>query len=314
MDKIWFGLHDPISGVDFKKIEEMALAAEKHGFDIVTVIDHFLDVGFGWGPPLESWTTLAGLAAVTSKIRIGPLVSCYAYRRPTVLAKMAATIDAISHGRFVLGIGAGNNEEEFTSYLGKYPSSRERLMGLEDTIRICQSMFTEEVTSYSGKVYNIENVRNGLTPIQEKIPLLIGGGGEKVTFNIVAKYADISHFNPWFTEDIVDRKLQALKKHCNSLGRNYDEIRKGIGFSVLICPSKSDVEPNRKRLAKILGVEIDSPRMNVEILQIGTTDEIAEVFTHYIDKGFSFFGLTIIPYNTPEQIEILSKDIISQVR
>ena len=124
VEDVWFGLHMAPEGCDFEYMSNVAKATERAGFDIFMITDHFMNMVNPSGPgkhPLECWTTLARLASVTHRIKLGPLVTCYAYREPTVLAKMATTVDIISKGRLIMGIGAGWHEAEFKGYIGRFP-------------------------------------------------------------------------------------------------------------------------------------------------------------------------------------------------
>ena len=160
---VWFGVHVPPEGRDFNYMRGVCRSAEKLGFDMFTLTDHFMNMGNPLGSgshPLECWTLLAGLASITKRIKLGPLVSCYAYRSPTVLAKMATTVDIMSSGRLIFGIGAGWHELEFKGFMGGFPSTGRRLRGLRETVEICESMFTSEHTVYNGKLYRVHNVLN----------------------------------------------------------------------------------------------------------------------------------------------------------
>jgi len=156
---VWFGVQADQNGPDFEDMKRLAQEAEQQGFNLFTIHDHFMNSFHPEVPrnhPIECWTTLAGLAAVTRKIMLGPLVSCYAYRRPTVLAKMATTINIISGGRLIFGIGAGSSGDwqvqEFKGFMGRFPPTRERVRGLRETVEICKSMFTNEWTTYHGRL------------------------------------------------------------------------------------------------------------------------------------------------------------------
>ncbi len=242
--KIWFEIHAPPEGKSFEEMKQICQTTEEAGFDLFTLTDHLMNMndpnGVG-NHPLECWTTLAALAAVTRKIKLGTLVTCYAYRRPTILAKMATTVDIISGGRLVFGIGAGWHEEEFKGFMGGFPPKQERLRGLLETVEICKSMFTSERTTYHGRMYTVDNVLNSPQPVQKPIPILIGGAGEKVTLKIAAKYADVSHL---VTSDLsdLDHKLSILKEHCESIGRDYDDIRKGAFIRVNTSAPGNSIE------------------------------------------------------------------------
>ncbi len=149
---------------------------------------------------------------------------------------MATTIDIISGGRLIFGIGAGSSGDwqvqEFNGFMERFPPTWERLRGLEEAVGICKGMFTSERTTYHGRLYDVNNVLNSPQPIQKPIPIMIGGGGKKRTLKIEAKHADISHvmFRAGGDSEIFQSKLSALRRHCEAVGRDYDEIRKGTGF------------------------------------------------------------------------------------
>ena len=142
---------------------------ENAGYDLFTITDHLMNMNFPQGKenhPLECWTLLAGLSAVTEKILIGPLVACYGYRKPAILAKMATTVDNISNGRLIMGIGAGWHETEFKGFFGAFPSVKERINGMKDTLAIVSSMFQNEFTTHQGNPLSVENTLNSPQPVQ----------------------------------------------------------------------------------------------------------------------------------------------------
>lgn len=310
---LWFGVHVPPEGRDFGEMKSLCKTVEKGGFDLFTITDHFLNMRNPNGPsdhPLECWTTLAGLAAVTSKIKLAPLVTCYRYRRPTVLAKMATTVDIISNGRLILGVGAGNperNEAEFKAFFGRFPSTSERLRGLRETVQICKKMFTEERTTYHGKLYRVDNVLNSPRPVQKPIPIMIGGRGEKVALRIAARYADISHFNTTSLHD-VDLKISALKDHCKDVGRDYDEIRKGTSVTLLLGSTMAEAEEKLRKRAKSSGQPVEELRRRLGV-GLGTPKTVAENLGDYVNKGL---GLVMFMFQDLNDIETCSKEIISQ--
>jgi F420-dependent oxidoreductase-like protein len=241
---ILFGIHAPPEGRSFTEEKRICLAAEQAGFDLFTMTDHMMNMRNPDGlrnHPLECWTTLAGLAAVTSTIMLGPLVSCYGYRRPTVLAKIATTVDIISGGRLIFGIGAGWHEEEFKGFMGAFPPPKERLQGLRETVEICKSMFSNERTTYHGKLYNVNNVLNSPQPLQKPIPIMVGGSGEKVTLKIAAEHADISHLFA-ANVDELEHKLSVLRKHCKTIGRDYSKIRKATSMNMELGEMPNSME------------------------------------------------------------------------
>ncbi len=238
-----FGLQHPIFSFDCSNhnntsqivdsLKNLVTRAENIGFDSFWVMDHFHQIPFVGKPEepmLEGWTTLSVLAGITSKIKLGTLVTGVIYRYPSVLAKIAATLDVLSKGRLFMGIGASYFEGESSAYgitsTGSFPSNQERLLRLEEAIQIIRKMWTEEPTaSFNGKYYQIHNAYCNPKPIQKPSPpILVGGSGERKTLRIVAKYADAC--NLFGSAETLKRKLNILKEHCKSVGRDYDSILK----------------------------------------------------------------------------------------
>src|SRR6202030_3328143 len=173
----------------------------------------------------ECWSSTAALARDTKRVRIGQLVTCNSYRNPALLAKIASTIDALSHGRLDFGIGAGWYEEEYRAYGYPYPDTRERLERLREAIQVILAMWTQDEANFDGKYYQVRGTINQPKGVQKPhIPLLIGGGGEKVTLRLVAQYGDACNFGNGTAN--IKHKLAVLKQHCDELGRDYNSIRR----------------------------------------------------------------------------------------
>ncbi len=313
MKRIVFGVHVPPEGRDFKEMKNICLAVEGLGFDLFTITDHFMNMAQPDGSnqhPLECWSTLAGLAAVTSKIRLGPLVSCYYYRPPTVLAKMATTVDIISRGRLIFGIGAGWHQKEFEGFMGRFPSVKERMTGLEETVQICSGMFKNERTSFSGKSYHVDNVLNSPLPVQKPIPIMVGGGGETRTLRIAARYADISHFafNP--SEEVLNQKLLVLRKHCEAVKRDFDEVKKGISVTPIVGFTEDEVEAKIRQRAQRMGVTLDEYKKKLGPVR-GTPEQCVQEMSKYIDKGVSLFTMG---YLNSEDAKLFAEEIMGKLR
>lgn len=296
MKDVVFGVHFPPEGRDFEEMKSLCLAVEELGFDLFTISDHFMNMAQpdrSDKHPLECWATLAGLAAVTSKIRLGPLVSCYYYRRPTVLAKMATTVDIISNGRLIFGIGAGWHEQEFKGFMGQFPPVKERMTGLEETVQICKSMFANERTSFPGRLYHVDDALNSPPPVQKPIPIMVGGGGELRTLRIAAKHADISHlaFNP--SLEVLDQKLVVLRKHCKVVRRDFDDIKKGISVAPIVGFSDAEVEAKIRLRAEKAGMTLDEYSKRLGPVR-GTPEQCIQQMNKYIDKGVSLFTLSFL--------------------
>ena len=220
--RIKFGVTLPQFGATWTEARDTALLAEEAGFDSVWVADHFW--GVGGDDPLEAWTEMSAVAALTQRVEMGFLVLCNNYRPPALLAKMATTFDQISNGRLILGYGAGWYSMEYEAYGYEFPNIRTRLDQLEEGLEILKKMWTEEAATFHGFHYNVENARCLPKPTRTPHPpILVGGGGEKVLLKLVARYADIWN-NMGISHREVSTKLARLKEHCESVGRDFAEI------------------------------------------------------------------------------------------
>src|SRR6476660_1884587 len=193
---------------------------------------------------LEGWTVLSMLAGITTKIKLGTLVTGIIYRYPSVLAKIASTLDLLSKGRLFMGLGAAWNEQESLAYGINFPSNQERLLRLEETIQIIRKMWTEEpCASFNGKYFQIINAYCNPKPIQKPSPpILVGGSGERKTLRVVAKYADAC--NLFGSSETVRKKLSVLNEHCKSVGRDYDSILK-TKLGIVIIDDDKESAKNR---------------------------------------------------------------------
>ncbi len=210
----------------------IAQAAEAAGFDRLSVMDHFFQIRF-IGPPeremLEAYTTLGFLAGCTSRIRLLTMVTGVIYREPGLLAKIVTTLDVLSGGRAMLGVGAAWNEEEARALGFPYPPIAERFERLEEALQIVLQMWSDDDGPYHGRHYHLERTLNSPQPLQRPHPpILIGGSGEKKTLRLVARYADSCNL---FNVPDLARKLDVLREHCEREGRNYDDIEKTVLFN-----------------------------------------------------------------------------------
>jgi F420-dependent oxidoreductase-like protein len=209
----WLGPHTPAA-----ELLHAARHAEATGWDGLWLADHFMPAsGDTTRPTLECWAGLAALAATVPRVAIGPLVCGNTYRHPYGLAKMAATVDQISGGRLVLGLGAAWQENEHAAYGIPFPSIRERLERLDEACAIVRSLFANERTTFAGRHYTLRDAVLEPKPVQRPLPLLVGGGGERVTLRIAAQHAD--RWNAWGTPERIAHKCAVLDRHCDALGR-----------------------------------------------------------------------------------------------
>jgi F420-dependent oxidoreductase-like protein len=210
-------------------LTRIVTTAEEAGFEKVSVMDHLWQIGI-LGPPehemLEAYTTLAYLAARTSKVDLVSWVTAVVYREPGMLAKLVTTLDVLSGGRAWLGIGAAWNDHEAHGLGLPFPPTAERFERLEETLQICLQMWSEDDGPYNGKHYQLERTLNSPQALTKPHPpILIGGGGEKKTLRLVAKYAQACNL---FPSPELAHKLDVLREHCVREGRDYDEIEKTV--------------------------------------------------------------------------------------
>lgn len=233
-------IHDPEA--QFEAMVAVAKAAEAGPWDSIWVYDHFHTVP---EPTLETtfeaWTSCAALARETNRVRIGQMVSCNGYRNPALFAKMASTVDVASHGRLNAGIGAGWYENEWRAYGYGFPDTPERMGMFREGVEIMHKMWTEPRPVFHGKHYTIEEpINEPKSASRHKIPLWIGGGGEKVTLKLVAQYGDAC--NVGRDPDVCRHKLDVLKQHCQTVGRDYAEIIKSAELDAYLIGPGEDPE------------------------------------------------------------------------
>lgn len=257
----------PAPAQPWAKVASLAQHAEQTGWDGIWYADHFMpnaeDTTTPWP---EAWTTLAALAACVPRLRIGTLVSGNTYRHPAVLAKMAATLDHISGGRAVLGLGAGWQENEHQQYGIPFHTLAERLARLDEACQVIRALFTQPVANFDGRFYQLDQATLEPKPVQQPLPLLIGGGGEKVTLKITARYAN--EWNVWGTVDTLRHKMEILDSHCSEVGRNPADIQRSA--VALLFMSDDETYLERMRSA---GVERPSI--------IGGVSEVKDIVAEY---------------------------------
>jgi F420-dependent oxidoreductase-like protein len=243
-------------------LADIAKAADDAGFYSLWVPDHLLNAMSVFGLPidapiLEGYSAISYCAALTQKIKVGLLVTCNLFRHPALLVKAVSTIDVLSGGRTYFGIGAGWFEPEAKALGTDFPPVRERLERLEETLQIAKHMWRGDASPYEGRYYRLAEPINSPQPLSKPHPpILVGGGGERRTLRLVAKYANACNlfigsplkelpepfrrnFQAW--PAFVPRKLTALEQHCRDVGRSYAEIEKTVQMYVMLAPDAQDV-------------------------------------------------------------------------
>jgi len=261
---------------------EAGKRAERVGYDTLWTWDHLYPiVGDHEGPIFEGWLTLAAWAQATERIRIGLMVGANTFRQPALTAKMATTLDHISGGRAILGIGGAWFETEHKAYGLEFGSGPpERLRWLAEALPIMRGMLHGERPTASGPRYKTTAVRNDPPPIQDRLPLLIGGGGEQVTLKLVARYGDGNNVGGGFEN--VKRKEAILLQHCETVGRNPAEIERTVGVGAVT------IRDTRAEAQKVAGTifEGNGGARAGSTAQIGSPEEIAEALAPYLEIGY----------------------------
>jgi alkanesulfonate monooxygenase SsuD/methylene tetrahydromethanopterin reductase-like flavin-dependent oxidoreductase (luciferase family) len=286
-------------------MRDAAVRADQLGVTSLWTWDHLYPiVGSDDGPMLEGWMVLAGWAGATQRARIGLMVGANTFRNPAVVAKMATTLDHLSAGRAILGIGGAWFETEHTAFGIQFGGSPgERLRWLDEAARIMRGMLRGEEPS-GDQFYLTRSVRNDPPPVQGRLPLLIGGGGERRTLRTVALYADICNVGGGFEN--VKHKDEVLRRHCAEVGRDESEIERTVGMGVVVI---RDTEAEARRVKEALFAH--NGRAPVWRNQpTGTPEQVAEVMRPYLGIGFRHF---IIGFPAPHDAETMER-MITQVK
>lgn len=261
----------PNPSQSYTDVLELCQHAEATGWDGIWYADHFMpnaeDTSAPWP---EAWTTLSAIGARTERVRIGTLVSGNTYRHPAVLAKMAATLDHITNGRVVLGLGSGWQENEHTQYGLPFYTVNERLRRLDEACQVIQMLYNNAKSDFDGEFYQLQSASLEPKPVQQPLPLLIGGGGEKVTLKITARYAN--EWNVWGDPAVLRHKMAILDEHCAAIGRDPAEIQRSAVALLFMSDDNAFLENMRN-------TTMAQPSI------IGTPTEVRDVIAQYEEAG-----------------------------
>jgi F420-dependent oxidoreductase-like protein len=254
-DFTWEGGPDALRG----RLTDIAQAAEQAGFDRISVMDHLWQIEHV-GPPehdmLEAYTALGYLAGKTDRVQLLTMVTAVVYREPGLLAKAVSTLDVLSGGRAMLGIGAGWNEDEARGLGLFFPSTAERFERLEEALQICLQMWSGQDDAYEGKHYQLRRTLNSPQPLtRPHPPVLVGGSGERKTLRLVARYADSCNI---FDTPELSHKLDVLRQHCEREGRDYDDIEKTVQMRFDLGRDGERVDQTVEHLRELgaLGIQV----------------------------------------------------------
>ncbi|MBD3940371.1 LLM class F420-dependent oxidoreductase [Microbacterium sp. NEAU-LLC] len=297
---------EPQQGASYDDQLAFAQTAERYGFDGFFRSDHYLHMGDGSGlpGPTDAWTTLAGLARETSRIRLGTLVSSVTYRVPGLLAIQVAQVDAMSGGRTELGLGTGWFEREHHAYGIPFPAKRFDL--LEEQLQIITGLWSTpvgETYSFAGAHYELTDAPALPKPVQSRVPVIVGGGGPKRTPELAARFA--TEFNIGFqSEAVIAEKFAGVRAACERIGRDPGSLKLSVALPTLAAASMSELD----RRAANIGRTVDELRGDVNI--VGGRDEIVAKVERLAALGAQRVHFQLMDLQDPAHVEYLGAEVL----
>jgi F420-dependent oxidoreductase-like protein len=293
-------------GNPWQNVARAAVAAEESGYDSVWLYDHFLYEGGYSGhpftePAMECFTTLGAIAAITKRVKLGQLVLGMPYRNPGLMTKQATTLDLISGGRTILGLGAGWHKREYEAYgYGDWEDVPVRMRRFEEGIKVVKALWTERPASFEGTFYRLDKVMDNPAPVQKPHPpIMIGGGGEKVTLRLVAQYA--RYCNVSGDVETVKHRFEVLREHCQRVGRPYDDVIKSIYHTVIVGKDDAEVEAKFEKLKDYV------PRNGA---LGGTPAQLIEKFKEYAAIGCQYVVFRMPDWNEIDSVKLFGEQVI----
>ena len=305
---IRFGLQTVPENAQWEEMVKLWQFADDLGYDSLWTSDHFIPSCFAdqHRPVLEGWAALAGLAALTSRVSCGIMVSGVTYRNPAHLAKLAATVDHMSGGRLAVGIGSGYLEAEHDMYGYHFPDRAERVHRVGEAIQILQRLWTEDRASFKGKYYQVSDAICEPKPVQKPHPpIWVASGGVQLGMRYVARYAD--GWNVVGPPEVLKDKIELLERYCDEAGRDFDQIEKSVQFMKLFLTD------DRKRADEFVqqeetwrGVKPGAYRM---VHAAGTPDDLKALVRKHLDNGYTHFLAQVVQPYDYEGIERWYKEV-----
>ena len=296
---------EPQQGASYDQLLAVARCAEEEGFDAFFRSDHYLKMGGGDGlpGPTDAWTTLAGLARDTTRIRLGTLVTSATFRRPGPLAVTVAQVDAMSAGRVELGLGAGWYEEEHRAYGIPFPPTRERFDRLEEQLAVITGLWTARSPfSFDGRFYQVSDSPALPNPVQDPHPpVILGGAGAKRTPGLAARFAD--EFNtPFLSPADAGAQFDRVRAACSAVGRDPGSIR--FSSAVVVCCGSD--QPEVARRAAAIGREVDELRANG---LCGTPAQVADRLREWAAAGAATAYLQVLDLSDLDHLRLIGREV-----
>jgi len=314
---IRFGVTLPQIKRSWEEARSAAIEFDRLGFDHLWVCDHVYGVPLPTLPIFEAWTQLAAVAAVTARAGLGTLVTPPFFRNPAVLAKQVATLDHISNGRALVGLGAGWFEAEFTGTGCAFPKLGERMRALEETAQILKLLWTEERATFAGRHFSVTNAICEPKPLPRpagaagRPPILIGGGGERVLMGIAARHAEIWN-NLAVFQPQLGAKIEALKRRCGELGRDFDTLEVSQQCVVVIAPDEAGAKAALEKAGKVYGGHMGGALAEHGIW--GAPERVIECIERHVELGCTTFVIEFFGRDTREPARLFAETVMPAFR
>jgi F420-dependent oxidoreductase-like protein len=309
--KVRFGWQTAPQNTTWQELRATWKLIDSLGYDTAWTFDHFFPIlSDPSGPCFEGWIALTALAAETSRVQAGVLVSGNTYRHPAVLAKMATTLDHITGGRLIMGIGAAWFEMEHTAYGIPFQTTAERIHRLDEAAEIIKRLWTEKQVTFKGRYYQLKDAYCEPKPVQQPCPrIMIGGSGEKLMLRVIAKRADI--WNTFGSPELFRHKIEVLRDHCAAVDRNFDGIEVSWAGAALVTDSRDEKDELLRRFAAAFGITPEQYELGA---LVGSASEVRDRIAQFIDVGVShFIPIANTPFNH-ESIRRFAEEVIPPFR
>jgi len=308
MVQVKFGVQALQGMPDYSTLKKVALECDRLGYDSVWVYDH---LQFTYGPTLECWTVLSALAEATENVRIGPLVTCNAFRYPSILAKMASTVDMISDGRLNFGIGACWHEVEAKAYGIPFPRGGIRVEMVDEALSIMKKLWTDETVTFKGKYYSVDKAVCLPKPVQKPYPpILVGGGGDKM-LRVIARHADA--WDCGFTDtESFKAEVSRLETACREVGRSRNQIENTFQSRIIIAESDEAAMKRAEQWREERGGKPEDPDWKLAIK--GSPKTCARIMRECVDAGVAHFTLLFADVASLKPLQLFAEKVIPEFR
>ena len=306
-----FGIQTGPQNTGWQELVDVWQTVDGLKFDTAWTFDHFFPIfADPTGSQLEGWTALTALAMKTEHVRVGTLVTGITYREPAVLAKIGATLDVITGGRLVMGIGAGWFELEHQALGIPFYTTAERIKRLGEACEVILRMWTQEAASFDGAYYQLKDAYCNPKPVQKPHPpIMIGGSGEKLTLKMVAKYAD--EWNAFGTPDEVRHKIEVLDGHCQAIGRDVNTIEKSVGIPLVMTRDSGKLDGMLAEMGRRRGIGLEEAR---DSMLWGSPDQVIAKLEAYREVGVTHMIFSQrAPYDIA-MLELFAREVIPALR